>query len=514
MDDARPPLADDPSFLDSLLELDRGLTSDAPPPVRAPQPALPQRPDAAARVRPAAPPPPLRLRSQAHTRVPLPSSITAPFEALTVPDAAAPPATPSAPAAQRPSDDQGGRRPLLELFPRGPDAARSAPRAVAAAPGPAPALIAPTAPPRSAPSDDADLVALKPSPYETFYGLSEKPFGLSTDPRFFFHSTPHDAVSQQLLTAIRDREGLVVLTGDLGTGKTTLCRVVMEELDRRTLTSFVTERFASGEDLLRKVLADFGVSRDERPRGAAADGRHLIAALRSFVESLASLEARAVVIVDEAQDQTREVFEQIRTLCEAAEASSHLQVVLVGQPSLVALLRQPENRVLQQRVAVRAVLGPLPPDEIGSYVQHRLAIAGGSRLELADEALARIHRLSSGVPQVVNLLCDRALARAFAVTAAVIEAPTIDQAAEDLDLGEPRSPAQRVGVTLIWIAIVVLGMLAGAGLAAWLFRDAVTRAMTEWQRVPAVPSAPQRRAPAPLAPPSTRAPAESIDSAG
>jgi general secretion pathway protein A len=279
----------------------------------------------------------------------------------------------------------------------------------------------------------------------------------------------------------------------------------MEELDRRTLISLVTERFASGEELLRKVLADFGVSRDERPRGAATDHRHLIAALRSFVESLASLEARAVVIVDDAHDQTREVLEQIRTLSEAAEASSHLQVVLVGQPSLVTVLRQPENRILQQRIAVRSVLGPLPLDEIGTYVQHRLAIAGGSRLEFAEEALTRIHRLSNGVPRVVNLLCDRALAHAFAVTASVIEAPTIDQAAADLDLGEPSSRVKRVGVTLAWIAAVVFAVVIGGGLAAWMFRDAVARAVTEWQSVPPAPAAPRRRLPVPLAPPSTRA---------
>jgi general secretion pathway protein A len=454
--------------------------------------------------------------------VTLPPSITAPFEALTVPEttpaspsAAAPPTVPSTTPPTVPSttpraaDEASARRPLLELFPRAPDAdARVAIPARAAAPARAPA-VAPRPP---APIDDADRVALKASPYETFYGLSEKPFGLSTDPRFFFHSTPHDAVSQQLLTAIRDREGLVVLTGALGAGKTTLCRVVTEELDRRTLTSFVTERFASGEELLRKVLADFGVSRDERPRGAATDQRNLIAALRSFVESLASLEARAVVIVDDAQHQTPEVFGLIRTLCEAAEASSHLQVVLVGQPSLVTLLRQPENRVVQQRVAVRAALEPLPADEIGSYIQHRLAIAGGSRLEFSDEALARIHRLSNGVPRVVNLLCDRALARAFAVTAAVVEEPTIDQAAEDIDLGERSTGARRVGVTLAWIAAVVLGVVIGGGLAAWIFRDAVTRAITDWQSVPSAPAAPRRRLPAPLAPPSTRAAEPSVGS--
>src|SRR5262245_5457446 len=136
VDDARPPLADDPSFLDSLAELDRGLTGDAPPPVRAPQPASPQQPDAAAGARAVVAPPSPRLRSQAHSRVTLPASITAPFEALTVPEAAAAPVAPPAPA-QRPTDEQDARRPLLELFPGGSPPARStttAPRAAAPAP--------------------------------------------------------------------------------------------------------------------------------------------------------------------------------------------------------------------------------------------------------------------------------------------------------------------------------------------------------------------------------------------
>src|SRR5262249_56812786 len=133
-------------------------------------------------------------------------------------------------------------------------------------------------------------------PYEPFYGLHEKPFALSTDPRFFYHSTPHDAVSQRLLTAIRDREGLVVLTGDIGASKTTLCRTVFEQLDRRTLTSLVDDPFISGEELLKTVLADFGVmSRDELAHGPFATRHGLSTTLQAFVESLAPLQAGAVV---------------------------------------------------------------------------------------------------------------------------------------------------------------------------------------------------------------------------
>ena len=194
---------------------------------------------------------------------------------------------------------QAARRPLKDLFP--PESAVSPPTIEPPAVG-------------------------ETATYEDFYGFQEKPFSLSTDPRFFFHSTPHDAVSQQLLTSVRKRVGLVVVTGEIGSGKTTLCRTLIEQLDRRTLTSFVTDPFVSGDDLLKTILVDFGVaSRDELARGNATC-HELSTTLLSFVESLAPLQASAVVMIDGAQNLTADVLEQVRILSEAGEASTLLQV--------------------------------------------------------------------------------------------------------------------------------------------------------------------------------------------
>src|SRR5262249_8579031 len=152
---------------------------------------------------------------------------------------------------------------------------------------------------------------------------------------------------------------------------------VFEQLDRRTLTSLVDDPFISGEELLKTVLADFGVmSRDELAHGPFATRHELSTTLQAFVESLAPLQASAVVIIDEPQNLPHDVIEQVGILSESAEASSRLQVVLVGQASLTALLRRSEYKRLQQRVTVRAALGPLPPEEIGQYVVHRLGVAG------------------------------------------------------------------------------------------------------------------------------------------
>lgn len=321
-----------------------------------------------------------------------------------------------------------------------------------------------------------------PSAYETFYGFVENPFSLSTDPRFFFHSTPHDSVSQQLLTAMRKREGLVVITGDIGAGKTTLCRTVIEQLDRRTLTSLIADPFMTGEDLLKTILVDFGVmSRQELAKGRAT--RHeLSTTLLSFVESLAPLEATAIVIIDEAQNLPPDVLEQVRILSEAGETSSLLQVVLVGQPSLTPLLRRKEYKALQQRITVRSTLGPLPFDEIDDYVTHRIAVAGpGARVRFDSAAIDRIHQLSRGLPRVVNLLCDRALSRGFEASAAMIDATLVEAAAEDLDLGEPRSRAGDLAANAVTLITLALCLLLGAAVAARLFHDAFARVLAQFR---------------------------------
>lgn len=379
----------------------------------------------------------------------LPESITGPFDALT---ADVPPATDKPPA----------RRPLLDLFPteatrvrrRDPIAHRAERR-----------------------SSERETGAPQPGSPAAFYGLREKPFAPAADPRFFYHSRPHDAASQQLLTAIRRRDGLVVLTGEAGTGKTTLARVVIEEIDRRTLTSFITNPFVSGDELLAQILCDFGVlSRDDIARAPLATREELSVTLQSFVESLVPLDASAVVIVDAAHDLSADVLEEVRRLCEAADVSSRLQVVLVGQPALARMLRRPANQALQQRIAVRCTLDPLPVEDVAPYIVHRLAAAGDAvRVEFDSGAVKRIFAISRGVPRVVNALCEAALARGQEASAAVITGEMIDRAAGDADFEAPASAWRRAGQRVAIAAAMALFLLLGAAAAAWIFRDALMR---------------------------------------
>jgi len=279
--------------------------------------------------------------------------------------------------------------------------------------------------------------------YETFYGLSEKPFSLSSDPSFFYNSSSHGAAFNDLLSGIRRRESLSVLSGDIGTGKTTLCRTVLANLDRQTFSAFVADPFATREDLLKVVLVEFGVVSAEdlatgRLRGATRT--ELSYLLYEFVGTLSPLQAFAVVFIDEAQNLSLPLLEEIRILSDSDGRERQLQVVLVGQLELRDKLRLPEMRQVAQRVSVCCGLEPLDRDGIDGYIAHRLHVAGGTpeRVRFSREAIDAIYGASNGVPRLINRLCDRALHHGHLARASVIDAATFALAYEEM---KPLLPA-------------------------------------------------------------------------
>ena len=199
--------------------------------------------------------------------------------------------------------------------------------------------------------------------YERYYGLSEKPFSLTPDPKYLYRSESHGNAFDLLQYAIRRREGFVVVTGDIGTGKTTLCRALLEQIDRTTFTALVLNPFMTEEDLLKRILQDFGViSRDDVKAGRVAQvtKQELIDALYDFLLGLIPLKASAVLIIDEAQNLPLSVLEQIRILSNLeTDKEKLLQIILIGQLNLGTLLRSPELRQLDQRVSIRYQLEPL-----------------------------------------------------------------------------------------------------------------------------------------------------------
>ena len=339
--------------------------------------------------------------------------------------------------------------------------------------------------------------------HEEYFGFSEKPFSLTPDPKYLYKSESHASAFDLLQYAIRRREGFVVITGDIGTGKTTLCRAILEQLDRKTFTALVLNPFLSEEDLLRLVLQDFGVvSREELKRGrlGGISKQELIDTLNEFLLSLLPLGAGALLIIDEAQNLPRQVLEQIRILSNLeTNKEKLLQIVLVGQPTLKDLLRSADLRQLDQRVSIRYELKPLSREETSAYIAHRLSIAGGgAAVSFAPKALDLVHKYTGGTPRLINLVCDRALLGGYSARTNRITPEMVKHAASGLDLTLPGRAA------IQWIRTRVGAFAAGAAMTA-VFAVGMTYGIG-WLRRPASPA----QSPASVATPTQALPSPSV----
>lgn len=275
--------------------------------------------------------------------------------------------------------------------------------------------------------------------YEEFFGFIEKPFSLTPDPKYLYKSESHANAFELLQYSIRRREGFVVVTGDIGTGKTTLCRALLEQIDRRTFTALVLNPFLSEDDLLKLILQDFGViSRDEVKAGrlAGVSKQELIDTLYDFLLGLLPLQASAVLIIDEAQNLPLQVLEQLRILSNLeTDKEKLLQIIMVGQLNLQPLLRSPELRQLDQRVSIRYELKPLTRDEVSAYISHRLHVAGGTSIvSFTPKAVQTVHQYSGGIPRLINLICDRSLLGAYSARSNRVTPELVERAASTLDL--------------------------------------------------------------------------------
>jgi type II secretory pathway predicted ATPase ExeA len=268
--------------------------------------------------------------------------------------------------------------------------------------------------------------------YCRHFGLTQEPFSVTPDPKFLFRSDAHEEALAQLVYGINARRGFIVLTGEVGTGKTTLIRCLLDQLNGSTKTALVYHTIVRPKDLLRYVCEKFGViTVKERDR----ELYDYIRFLEQFLLTSYRNGYNVALIVDEAQNLTSEVLENVRLLSNF-ENSEHklLQIVLVGQPELGERLNEPELRQIKQRVALRQHLRPLNLAECRKYIAQRLSLAGGSVSLLGEDALTAIHGYSAGIPRLVNILCDNGLLAAYALRRDVVEAEVIRCVAEDLQL--------------------------------------------------------------------------------
>ena len=306
--------------------------------------------------------------------------------------------------------------------------------------------------------------------YEAFYSLDDSPFVLTPDPRFLLRSKGHHEILATLLYGVTSQKGLMALVGDVGTGKTTLCRALLRDLPDTVQSALVLNPHLSGVDLIATLLDDLGV--DHRPSATKGE---LMSALSQYLLAAGSAGKTVLVIVDEAQRMSVESLEQIRILSNLETATRKLvQILLVGQPELEAKLKLNELRQLDQRIGIRCYLKPLPRKETYRYVEHRMRIAGlPGALPFTRAALARIYKVSQGIPRVINLVCDRALMAGFSQRVREITPDLVATAVRNLEGGRQgrhrytrvwaRGSGFRRAALIAGLVVVLLGAGGAAG---------------------------------------------------
>jgi general secretion pathway protein A len=345
--------------------------------------------------------------------------------------------------------------------------------------------------------------------YEPFFGLESSPFGLTPDPRFLFRSKGHHDILSSLLYGVTTSKGVMLLLGDVGTGKTTLCRALLRELPPQAESVLLLNPHLSETELVGAILDDLGVERRGSTRG------ELMATLNAYLLSAGADGKIVVIVADEAQQMSVETLEQLRILSTLeAPGCKLLQIVLSGQPELAAKLARPDLRQFDQRIALRCELTALSQRETVRYIEHRLRAAGlGGSLPFTSAATARVYRCSRGVPRLINLVCDRALTAAFAARRRDVDVATVNTAVRSLrGRRAPRrwmKPAAVAATAVVMLAGLWAGALSIQHSSGWIVQGA-TRFITP---VAAPRVSPTRADAAPLIAPAAAVAAPPVSAA-
>ena len=266
--------------------------------------------------------------------------------------------------------------------------------------------------------------------YTTYFGLRENPFNVTSDPNFLFMSKRHREALAFLTYGIEQRKGFLEITGEIGTGKTTLCRALLTSLSSKVKTAFIINPELSELQLLASIAEDFGLEMPSKVNKLA-----MFRLLNRFLIDQLSLRNNVVLIIDEAQNLRVSLLEQIRLLSNLeTEKEKMIQIVLVGQPELREKLNSTRLAQLKQRISIRYHITPLDRGEAGEYVWHRLKVAGsGGDIKFTEEAMDEVYRFSGGVPRLINMVCDRSLLFAFVLETRQVELDIVKRAAEEVN---------------------------------------------------------------------------------
>ena len=314
--------------------------------------------------------------------------------------------------------------------------------------------------------------------YEKFYNLKENPFEITPDPKFLYLSENHREALAHLIYAVRERKGFTVITGEVGTGKTTLIQTLLSRLDGHTKTAYLFNPGLGTTDFLNYICEDFGIKAQRRTKGQC------LAQLHEFLMACYARKENVVLIIDEAQKLDPNVLEEIRLLTNLETPKSKLlQVILMGQPELDEVLNRPQFRQLKQRVILRYRLTPLHKEETEEYIRRRLMLGGAVDPDLfTPKALDQIREYSKGIPRLINIVCDNALLRGYASDQKIIGERIIRDVVNSLD-GKNRK--NRRGRSKYWIGMsfAALCLLGFVFLWRYEFFASVGWIFVEWIRI-------------------------------
>lgn len=296
--------------------------------------------------------------------------------------------------------------------------------------------------------------------YREYFGLRETPFSIAPDPHYFYISEGHREALAHLMYGINSDGGFVLLTGEVGTGKTTVCRCLIEQMPEDCEVAFILNPKLSSVELLASICDEFGIAYREG-RETVKD---LVAGIYDFLLRTNESGKKAVLIIEEAQNLDVEVLEQIRLLTNLETSKRKLlQIIMLGQPELQKTLKKPELSQLSQRITARYHIGPLAKHELPAYVNHRLSVAGLGRGELFPPSIIKkLYHLTKGVPRLVNVICDRALLGAYTQGEQMVNKRTLITAANEV-YGRTRKRTRKKKI-YAWSAAAVLIMLVVAGI--------------------------------------------------
>ncbi|MDB5748341.1 MAG: peptidoglycan-binding protein [Massilia sp.] len=324
--------------------------------------------------------------------------------------------------------------------------------------------------------------------YNNYFSLKQAPFSIAPDPRYLFMSERHREALAHLLYGINSGGGFVLLTGEIGAGKTTVCRCFIEQVPENCRLAYIFNPKLTVAELLQSVCEEFRIAAPGGEAGVQAGVKAYIDAINAYLLASHAQGQNNVLVIDEAQNLSSDVLEQLRLLTNLETSERKLlQIILIGQPELRTMLARPDLEQLAQRVIARYHLGPLSEGETGAYIAHRMAVAGSQGAPVfPDSIVPLVHRISGGVPRRINLLCDRALLGAYVENSREATPLIVRTAAAEVFAGEGAAAPGMVPNTARW-PLLAGGVLAGAVLSA-----------AAWQLLP--------RAAAPLPVPQAAAP--------